>query len=162
MPLIPIFGELSLWLLQGVQERQSQRVTQIRKLTRVLRGSRLTHTRGGAHVDARDGRAWRGQHTPACSSTAATMHGQTRARGGGAARPLLSFTAQDAPLPHLTRVRTPAQPAPRRRSRLVTVVYLLPLVFVFALLAFASYTFLYTLCYVRSPPSLPIAGGQVE
>ncbi|GAA5957471.1 hypothetical protein JCM8115_001331 [Rhodotorula mucilaginosa] len=75
------------------------------------------------------------------------MHGQTRARGGGAARPLLSFTAQDAPLPHLTRVRTPAQPAPRRRSRLVTVVYLLPLVFVFALLAFASYTFLYTLCY---------------
>ena len=37
------------------------------------------------------------------------------------------------------------------------MVYLLPLVFVFALLAFASYTFLYTLCYVRLPP---LACGQ--
>ena len=88
------------------------------------------------------------------------MHGQTRARGAAAARPLLSFTAQDAPRPHLTHLgtRQPA-PLPRRRPRRVTVVYLLPLVFVFALLAFASYTFLYTLCYVRLTP---VACGQVK
>ncbi|GAA5876495.1 hypothetical protein JCM3774_003793 [Rhodotorula dairenensis] len=62
------------------------------------------------------------------------------------ARPLHSFPAQ--PPPHPVRAG-PRLPAPRPvRSACVRIVYLVPLVFIFSLIAFASYTFLYTLCYV--------------
>ncbi|GAA5985389.1 hypothetical protein JCM10908_006957 [Rhodotorula pacifica] len=64
------------------------------------------------------------------------------------ARPLLSFTSQDLPTtPHLSAARRPSEPQPRPRSTLVKFIYLLPLGFIFSLLAFAAYTFLYTLCY---------------
>lgn len=59
-----------------------------------------------------------------------------------AVRPLLSLPSHQPPPPR----------DPPRRSAWVRVVYLVPLAFIFSLLAFAAYTFLYTLCYVSLPP----------